>query len=339
MRAECYWRFFPQIGVMMFLMIGCIPARLQAPVFDQGEGEFCGESEENKKDYRCALGLACVEKKCVRQLDASDVISELDASDDTHSVVDLASADASTDELTSDVASDLIYDVWIKDGGNTDVGDIADDLADMRDTAWPVDSVTADGADEEDGVEDMQDVDPDAACTCGPGQKCSLAGGCEVDPSCDSGGALSGVCPPGQSCNSTNGLCQVDPSCNHGGATDGKCPPAKLCLEATGLCEDAEYVSPFGLRFMLIPPGNFQMGSPTGELGRETWEQQHPVALTRAFWMKAYEVTQAEYKLIVGINPSTLSACGDSCPVENVTWYDALYFANKLSLAEGLETC
>jgi formylglycine-generating enzyme required for sulfatase activity len=50
--------------------------------------------------------------------------------------------------------------------------------------------------------------------------------------------------------------------------------------------------------------------------------------------MGKYEITQKEYQKIMGTNPSRFK--GDNLPVETVTWYDALVFCNKLSMAEGL---
>ena len=54
-----------------------------------------------------------------------------------------------------------------------------------------------------------------------------------------------------------------------------------------------------------------------------------------SFLMSKFEVTQGQYKIIAGINPSFFT--GDlNRPVEKVTWYDAVEFCNKLSTAEGL---
>ena len=63
-----------------------------------------------------------------------------------------------------------------------------------------------------------------------------------------------------------------------------------------------------------------------------------------AFKIGKYEVTQAQYKAVTGNNPSyftTDAAAGEvqeKRPVEEVTWYDAVEFCNKLSVLEGLET-
>jgi len=55
--------------------------------------------------------------------------------------------------------------------------------------------------------------------------------------------------------------------------------------------------------------------------------------------MKQTEVTQKEWSTLIDSNPSYFSTCGEDCPVEMVSWYDAVYYANRLSEAEGFEQC
>ena len=101
-----------------------------------------------------------------------------------------------------------------------------------------------------------------------------------------------------------------------------------------------EMVEPkLGMRFRYIPPGTFQMGSPETEEGRDGDETQHAVTLTRGFWMGETEVTQKQWRELMGTNPSSFSDCGDSCPVELVNWYEAVAFSNQLSDRTGLERC
>jgi len=54
----------------------------------------------------------------------------------------------------------------------------------------------------------------------------------------------------------------------------------------------------------LIPAGSFQMGSPDTEPGRFPCETQHQVKLTKSYYMGIYEVTQEQYKTVMGENPS-----------------------------------
>jgi formylglycine-generating enzyme required for sulfatase activity/dsDNA-binding SOS-regulon protein len=90
-----------------------------------------------------------------------------------------------------------------------------------------------------------------------------------------------------------------------------------------------------GMQFVLIPPGEFTMGSPESEPGRRDDETQHLVRITKPFYLSAYEVTQAQYEQEMGSNPS--SSKGDTKPVELVNWHDAVAFFGKLSEREGVE--
>jgi len=85
---------------------------------------------------------------------------------------------------------------------------------------------------------------------------------------------------------------------------------------------------------VFINGGTFAMGSPANEYGRSVNEgPQHQVTVS-SFYMAKYQVTQADYLEIMGINPSTFK--GDNLPVEQVSWYDAVNYCNKRSLKEGL---
>jgi formylglycine-generating enzyme required for sulfatase activity len=75
------------------------------------------------------------------------------------------------------------------------------------------------------------------------------------------------------------------------------------------------------------------MGSPSSEADRNDNETQHQVTVS-SFYMGKYEVTQKEWREVMGNNPSYFK--GDSLPVENVSWYDAVEYCNKLSQKEGL---
>ena len=87
-----------------------------------------------------------------------------------------------------------------------------------------------------------------------------------------------------------------------------------------------------GVRFpwRWIPPGHFQMGSPEDEKGRREDEgPQHWVRIARGFWMGETPVTQAQWKAVMGRNPSNFP--GDDRPVEQVSWYDSLDFIRRLN--------
>lgn len=84
---------------------------------------------------------------------------------------------------------------------------------------------------------------------------------------------------------------------------------------------------------ILINGGTYLMGSPETEMQRETDEVQHEVTVSD-FYIGRYEVTQKEYEDVMGENPSNFE--GENLPVENVTWYEAIEYCNKLSEKEGL---
>ncbi|KPA15221.1 serine/threonine protein kinase [Candidatus Magnetomorum sp. HK-1] len=73
------------------------------------------------------------------------------------------------------------------------------------------------------------------------------------------------------------------------------------------------------------------MGSPTDEPGRTDQEIQHQVSLTKGYYMQTTEVTQGQWKEIMGDNPSYFLSCGKNCPVENISWNDVQDFIEKLN--------
>jgi formylglycine-generating enzyme required for sulfatase activity len=91
--------------------------------------------------------------------------------------------------------------------------------------------------------------------------------------------------------------------------------------------------------FVRVEPGRFTMGSPSSEEGRYDWEVQRTVTISRPFWLQATEVTQGQWEAVMGTKPSRFRACGKDCPVENVSWFDAVAYLNALSKREGLQPC
>jgi len=84
----------------------------------------------------------------------------------------------------------------------------------------------------------------------------------------------------------------------------------------------------------LIPSGTFQMGSPTTEIGREDDEASpHAVSVERPFYISKFEVTQAEYAAVMGVNPSQFK--DPRKPVETVSFFDAMDFCEKASARSG----
>jgi formylglycine-generating enzyme required for sulfatase activity len=83
---------------------------------------------------------------------------------------------------------------------------------------------------------------------------------------------------------------------------------------------------------IVIPPGSFERGSSNGN------DDEKPVQLVtigKSFAMGKTEVTQGQWKEIMGNNPSGFKKCGDNCPVEKVSWEDAQLFISKLNTKTG----
>mgnify|MGYP004476303363 CR=1 FL=1 len=94
--------------------------------------------------------------------------------------------------------------------------------------------------------------------------------------------------------------------------------PVRFAAAGPDLASDVCRTTELWLK--LILPGTFTMGSPTDELGRSTNETQHAVTLTKPFYMGIFQMTQKQYKLVMGANPSRYT--GDTRPVEQVSYYN-----------------
>jgi formylglycine-generating enzyme required for sulfatase activity len=91
------------------------------------------------------------------------------------------------------------------------------------------------------------------------------------------------------------------------------------------------------LEMVAIPAGEFMMGSLETEWNRYKDEgPQHRVRINYWFYMGEFEVTQAQWRAVMGTNPSSFKNC-DDCPVESVSWDDATEFCRKLSARTGRE--
>ncbi len=109
-----------------------------------------------------------------------------------------------------------------------------------------------------------------------------------------------------------------------------------LCMADSLFAEEKKpFTNSIGMKFVYIPPGTFMMGSPENEPGRGEDETLHKVTLTKGFYMQTTEVTQSQWRVIMGNNPSDFKDCGDNCPVENVSWNDVQTFIIELNKKEG----
>jgi len=130
-----------------------------------------------------------------------------------------------------------------------------------------------------------------------------------------------------------------------------------------------EYTNSIGMKFILIPPGEFTMGGTQAEIDealefwsfhakdvhfQEYWEwirseaPLHKVILTQPIYLGTNEITQADYQKVMGQNPSGFAATGQdkdqvagmdttSHPVDTVSWNDAAEFCAQLSQEENLK--
>ncbi len=126
----------------------------------------------------------------------------------------------------------------------------------------------------------------------------------------------------------------------------------------------AEYANSIGMKFQLIPPGEFLMGSSQEQIDEaleeisvddQHWQEcitsegpQHSVILTQPFYLGVNEVTQGNFEKVMEVNPSYHAASGmgnetvagiqtSDYPVETVTWSDAAEFSTRLSKMEELK--
>ena len=92
------------------------------------------------------------------------------------------------------------------------------------------------------------------------------------------------------------------------------------------------------MKMVWCPPGVFLMGNPLEESSLEELEEssliegefQHPVRLTKGFWMAMTEVTQRQWQSVMDDNPADHK--GNNLPVEKVCWYDCLEFCKRTGL-------
>jgi formylglycine-generating enzyme len=109
--------------------------------------------------------------------------------------------------------------------------------------------------------------------------------------------------------------------------------PVRSGSNAGEECEISE------VKFCWCPAGTFTMGSPPEEPERRPGEDQVQVKLTKGFWMGKYEVTQGQWRKVIGSFPEKLTAGeGDRFPIYSMNFAEAEEFCRKLTelaLASG----
>lgn len=96
-----------------------------------------------------------------------------------------------------------------------------------------------------------------------------------------------------------------------------------------------DYTNEFGMRFSLVPPGTYLIGSPLTETSRQKKEIPHLVTITKAFYIGVTEVTQTEWLQVIEENPSKF--IGNNLPVDQVMFEDATEYAKVLSAMGDLK--
>jgi formylglycine-generating enzyme required for sulfatase activity len=123
------------------------------------------------------------------------------------------------------------------------------------------------------------------------------------------------------------------------------------CAKRLGV--PVEATNTLGMKFMLIPPGEFQMGIPReqieevcrslggyGSMARTKADiasesPRHRVRITRAFYLGRTEVTRNMFRRVMGKDPSLSRTSVGDAPVENVSWDEACEFCRKMSQLPG----
>ena len=101
------------------------------------------------------------------------------------------------------------------------------------------------------------------------------------------------------------------------------------------------YTNSIGMEFVLIPAGSSKMGSKLSTIeliqkygGSADWYEceypQHKITISKEFYLQSTAVTQGQWEKVMVDNPSRFKDCGEDCPVEYVSWYDAQEFIKKL---------
>ncbi len=92
----------------------------------------------------------------------------------------------------------------------------------------------------------------------------------------------------------------------------------------------SEFRSSAGGVMIRVPAGSFTMGSPKSEDGHRTWEQQREVTFVNDFYLGKTPVTQDQFEVVTGTNPTDHEKLGDA-PVDSVTWEQANEYCQRLT--------
>ena len=174
-----------------------------------------------------------------------------------------------------------------------------------------------------------------------------LAGAVPTQPPRVAVDAGRGIEPPddatrGRSDFCGNGVKDSGEACDDGAAIAGDGCSAACQIETGWQCLDHVPSLCASSDMVIIRAATFTMGSPDGEIGKGADEPQRQVMLTHDFAIGRTEVTQARFEgILAGFNPSSFFGdfCGGDCPVERLSWYEAVVYANALSRSRGMPPC
>lgn len=108
-----------------------------------------------------------------------------------------------------------------------------------------------------------------------------------------------------------------------------------LLPACVGHAQEQKVHNSLGMEFVLIPAGMFIMGSPLEEAYRNPSEVQHPVTITRPFYMQTTEVTVDQWRAVMGRRFLARKKGSGDMPVVKVSWYDCKKFIRKLNRMTG----
>ena len=83
------------------------------------------------------------------------------------------------------------------------------------------------------------------------------------------------------------------------------------------------------LPMLWVDAGQFTMGSPLAEEGRDEDESERRVRLNKVFWLRKHEVTQGQWESVMGPMGGSQSRSDRRLPLVYVSWHQAMEFVGK----------
>lgn len=141
----------------------------------------------------------------------------------------------------------------------------------------------------------------------------------------------------GQDSKSTEGsMASASRPSTNNGTNKNESNPTKASTASTRVNPAGfkELTNRFGMTFVLLPKGDLSMGSPDDGSMNSDERPRHRVVLPRPFFMSKFEVTNANYDAVMGINRSNGISLPTQ-PVTDITWNDAMTFCRNLGQKEN----